>query len=109
MNEIAGSVKLLLNVFESSNLGLGFFEVQTTGVIGIELGEYITLCLTLLEELVVVETTVISRYAIKVAHVFRLGAFFVYEECLIHLLTMVNADNLKSSFLPPKSSQTASS
>lgn len=89
--------------------GLGLFKIQTTGVVGIELGEFATLCIALGEELIVVEGAIISWHAIEVAHVLGLGTFLVGEEGLVHFLAVADAPmTLMSSFLPPKSSHTAS-
>lgn len=76
------------------DFGLGLFKIQTTGVVGIELGEFATLCIALGEELIVVEGAIISWHAIEVAHVLGLGTFLVGEEGLVHFLAVADADDL---------------
>jgi len=91
---IHDSIEFVLNVLKVCNFGLGLFKIQTTGVVGIELGEFATLCIALGEELIVVEGAIISWHAIEVAHVLGLGTFLVGEEGLVHFLAVADADDL---------------
>lgn len=87
------SVELVLDVLEAGDFGFGLFYVQTGGVVGIEFGEDVALFVAFLEEFVVIEAAVVGRYAIEVAHIDCLGAFFVGEEGFVHLLSVADADD----------------
>ena len=91
-----------MDVLQRSNLCLGLLKIQTTGVVRVEFRELATLGITLSEELVIVQTTVISWYTIKVAHILGLGAFFVGEESFVHLLAMADANDLNILLLATK-------
>ena len=39
LHDVGEAVELVLDVFEAGDFGLGFFEVEAVGVVGIELGQ----------------------------------------------------------------------
>ena len=77
LSDIKYTIKFVLNVLKRSNLSLGLLEVQTTGVVGVKLGEGATLTVTFSEKLVLVERAVVSWYAIEITHVLCLCTFLV--------------------------------
>ena len=93
LHEVALAFQFFLNILQGGDLGLGFLKVQAVGVVRVELLYLGTLRVALLEELVVVQTTVVGGYTVEVAHILGLGALLLGEQCLIHLLTVADADH----------------
>ena len=93
LHEVALAFQFFLNILQGSDLGLGFLKVQAVGVVGVELLYLRTLRVALLEELVVVQSAVVSGYTVEVAHILGLGALLLGEQCLIHLLSVADADD----------------
>ena len=99
LHEVALAFQFFLNILQGGDLGLGFLKVQAIGVVGVEFFDLRTLGVALLEELVVVQTTVVSGYTVEVAHILGLGALLLGEQCLIHLLSVADADHFDILFL----------
>ena len=99
---VSNAVEFVLYIFKTGYLGLSLFHVETSGVVGVELGEFTTFGVTFGVVFVVVEGAVIGRDTVEVAHVFGFGALFVGEECFVHLLAMADTDNLDIFFLTSK-------
>ena len=93
LHEVALAFQFFLNILQGGDFGLGLLKVQTVGVVGVELFDLGTLGVALLEELVVVKSAVVSRYTVEVAHILGLGALLLGEQCLIHLLSVADADH----------------
>ena len=93
MHEVALAFQFFLNILQGGDLGLGLLKVQAVGVVGIELLYLGTLGVALLEELVVVKPAVVGGYTIEVAHILGLGALLLGKQCLVHLLTVADADH----------------
>lgn len=93
LHEVALAFQFFLNILQGSDLGLGLLKVQAIGVVGIELFDLGTLGVALLEELVIVQTAVVSGYTVEVAHILGLGALLLSKQCLIHLLSVADADH----------------
>lgn len=102
LHEVALAFQFFLNILQGSDLGLGFLKVQTVGVVGVEFFDLGTLGVALLEELVIVQTAVVSGYTVEVAHVLGFGALLLGEQCLIHLLSMADADHFDILLLASK-------
>ena len=92
LNEVGDAVELVLDVGEGGNFFLGFFEIEAAGVVGVELLYSGALDIALLEILIVIQVTVVSRNSIEVTHVNGLGGFFLGEEGFVHLLSVADAD-----------------
>ena len=99
LHNIRNPVELVLDVLQTRNLGLGFFEVEAAGVVGVEFLDGGALGVAVLEEFVVVEVAVVGRDGVEVAHVDGLGGFFLGEEGLVHLLAVADADDFDVFFL----------
>lgn len=93
LHEVALAFQFFLNILQGGDFGLGFLKVQAVGVVGVELLYLRTLGVALLEELVVVKSAVVSRYTVEVAHILGLGALLLSEQCLVHLLSVADADH----------------
>lgn len=93
LHEVALAFQFFLNILQGGDLGLGFLKVQAVGVVGVELLYLRTLRVALLEELIVVQTAVVSGYTVEVAHILGLGALLLSKQCLIHLLSVADADH----------------
>ena len=93
LHEVTLAFQFFLNILQGGDLGLGFLKVQTVGVVGVEFFDLGTLGVALLEELVIVQTAVVSGYTIEVAHILGLGALLLSEQCLVHLLSVADADH----------------
>ena len=59
-------------------------SIQAAGVVTAKLAELATLLVTFGEVLVVVQGAVVCRNTVEVAHIYRLGAFLIGEQGLIH-------------------------
>jgi len=94
LHDVRYPVQLVLDVLERSDLCLRFLEVQAAGVVGVELLDGGAFGVAVLEVLVIVEVAVVGRDAVEVAQVLGLGAFFLGEERLVHLLAVTDADDL---------------
>ena len=92
--QIADAAQFVLDVGQGGDFGFGLFEVEAAGVVAVELGQGAALGVAFGEELVVVERAVVGGDAVEVAHVFGLGALFVGEKRLVHLLAVADADDL---------------
>lgn len=90
---IRESSKFFLNILQTRNLLFRLFQVESPGVIGVELVDEDALGVPFLEELVVVEVAVVGRHPVEVAHVNGLGCFFLGQEGLVHLLAMTDTDD----------------
>ena len=86
--------QLFLDILKTCNLFLRLFQSQSLRIVTIELSEGIALLIAFLEELIIVQATVVRRYAVEVAHVHSLGAFLVGEQSFVHLLTVTDTDSL---------------
>lgn len=93
LHEVALAFQFFLNILQGSDLGLGLLKVQAVGVVGVEFFDLGTLSVALLEELVIVQTAVVSGYTVEVAHVLGLGALLLGEQCLVHFLSVADADD----------------
>lgn len=93
LHEVALAFQFFLNILQGGDLGLGLLKVQAVGVVGVELFDLGTLRVALLEELVIVQTAVVSGYTVEVAHILGLGALLLSKQCLIHLLSVADADH----------------
>ena len=93
LHEVSLAFQFLLNVLQGGDFDLGLLKVQAVGVVGVEFFDLGTLGVALLEELVVVQSAVVSGYTVEVAHVLGLGALLLGEQCLIHLLSVADADH----------------
>lgn len=93
LHEVALAFQFFLNILQGSDFGLGFLKVQAVGVVGIEFFDLGTLGVALLEELVIVQTAVVSGYTVEVAHVLGLGALLLGEQCLVHFLSVADTDH----------------
>ncbi len=79
---------------QRSDLGLGFFEAEAAGIVGVEFFDGDGFDVAFGEVFVVVEGAVVGGDAVEIAQVFGLGAFFLGEEGLIDLFAMADADDL---------------
>lgn len=77
LHEVALAFQFFLNILQGGDLGLGLLKVQAVGVVGVELFDLGTLRVALLEELVIVQTAVVSGYTVEVAHILGLGALLL--------------------------------
>lgn len=93
LHEVTLAFQFFLNILQRGDLGLGLLKVQAVGVVGVEFFDLGTLGVALLEELVIVQTAVVSGYTVEVAHVLGFGALLLGEQCLIHLLSVADADD----------------
>ncbi len=100
LRHIRQAFQLVLDIRQRCNLGLGLLQVQSAGIVGIELLDGGATHVALHEVLVVVEVAVIGRNAIEVAQILCLGAFFLCEQGLIHLLPVADANHLDVFLLP---------
>lgn len=98
LNEVSFSTQLLLDVFKGSDLVHCFLNIEDASVIGVELGQRIAFCLTLLEILIIVESAVVGRYSVKVTHILSFSAFLVSEKCFVHLFSVSDSDDLDFGF-----------
>ena len=87
-------MKLFLNVFQTGNLEFCLLQAQTPGIVGVELLNCDTTWITFNKELVVVQVAVIGRNTVKVPHILGLGALFLGQEGLVHLLTVPDTNDL---------------
>ena len=102
LHKVALAFQFFLNILQGSDLGLGLLKVQAVGVVGVELFDLRTLGVALFEELIVVQTTVVGGHAVEVAHVLGFGALLLGEQCLVHLLSMADADHFDILLLASK-------
>ena len=93
LHEVALAFQFFLNILQGGDFGLGFLKVQAVGVVGVELLYLGTLGVALFEELVVVQSAVVSGYTVEVAHILGLGALLLCEQRLIHLLSVADTDH----------------
>lgn len=93
LNEIGDSIQFILDVLKGSNLLLGLLQIQSLGIVRIELLNTCTLYISLFEVLVVVQIAVICRNSVEVTHIYGLGSFFLGEEGFVHLLTVADANH----------------
>ena len=101
-SEVSYALELVLTVFQTGNLRLGFFEVESAGVIRVELVDGNSLGVALGEKFVVVERTIVGWNAVEVSHIFGLGTFFLGEKGFIHLLSVTDTDYFDVFFLASK-------
>ena len=87
-------LQFLLDVFQRRDLGFGFFQAEAAGVVGVEFFDGDAAGVSFHEVFVVVEVAVVSGDAVEVAHVLGLGALFLGQEGLVHLLAVADADDL---------------
>lgn len=102
LHEVALAFQFFLNILQGGDFGLGLLKVQTVGVVGVELFDLGTLGVALLEELVIVQTAVVSGYTVEVAHILGLGALLLGEQCLVHFLSVADADHFDILLLASK-------
>lgn len=93
LHKVALAFQFFLNILQGGDFGLGFLKVQAVGVVGVEFFDLGTLGVALFEELVVVKPAVVGGYTIEVAHILGLGALLLGKQCLVHLLTVADADD----------------
>ena len=77
LRHVRDAVQFVLDVFKASNLCLGFFQVESSGIVGVKLVNKYPFGVTFLEELIIVEVAVIGRNAIEVTHAVALAASFL--------------------------------
>ena len=98
LHQVWYALQFIFYVLEVGNLGFGLFEVEALRVVGVELFDGGTLCVAILEVLVVVEVAVVGGDSVEVAHVYGFSGFFFGEEGLVHLLSMTDADDTDFGF-----------
>lgn len=99
-DDVGEAVEFVLDVLEAGDFSDGFVKGESTGVVGVELGEGDALDIAVLEVFVVVEVAVVGRHTVEVAHVLCLGTLLVGEQGFVHLLAMTDADDLDVLFVP---------
>ena len=83
-----------MDILQTRYLFLRFLKVEAAGVVGVEFVDGDGFDVAFGEVFVVVEGAVVSGDAEEVAEVLSLGAFFLGEEGLVHLLAVADADDL---------------
>lgn len=74
-------------------------DIETCGIVGVELCEDIALDIAVGEVFVVVEVAVISRDTVEIAFIDSFGTFLIREKGFIQLLAMTDADDFDVFFL----------
>ena len=98
LDQVGDAVELVLDVCERGDLLLRLFQIKSAGIVGVELFDGGALDIAFLEELVVVQVTVVGRHGIEVTHINGLGGFFLGEEGFVHLLAVADADDTDFGF-----------
>ena len=102
LHNIRNPLQLILDVLQRGDLGLGFFEIQTASVVGVEFVDGGAFGVTILEILVVVQVAVVGGDGVEVAHVDGLGGLFLGQERFVHFFAVADADHLDVFFAAAK-------
>ena len=100
--EVFYSFEFVLDVFKREEFILYLLYVETSGIVGVELGEDVALFVAFSEILVVVEVAVVGRDTVEVSFIDSLCALFIGQKGLVEFFAVAYANDLDILFLATK-------